>query len=248
MFVQAVSYLTLPRLWNPALVPAGKAICWPPYRQTDFSLFTGSTFGTDLSLRFSQTLIAVIGWLAFMDLCLVILPISIIWNLQLNWHKKVGLSALMGMGVFACICAAIKTSKLTELNARADITFITVDLWIWNINETNVVILAASMPTLRPLFLVLFQRPGSENYRGKSYGRSSRAGKWKLSRTPRAVGGSDSTTAVGAKGGDDSWLELGPNQRDNAISRTIDVDVSSYPKPTDIDEEHTPTHPVEYTV
>ena len=183
-----------------------------------------------------------------MDLSLVILPISIIWNLQLNWHKKVGLSALMGIGVLACICAAIKTSKLTELNARADITFITVDLWIWNINETNVVILAASIPTLRPLFLVLFQRPGSENYRGKSYGSSSRAGKRKFSRTPGAVGGSDSTTAVGARSGDDSWLELGPNQRDNAISWTIDVDVSSYPKPADIDEEHTPTHPAEHTV
>ena len=242
-----MSYLILPRLWNPALVAAGKAVCWPPYRQTDFSLFTGSTFGTDLSLRFVQTLIAVIGWLAFIDLSLAILPISIIWNLQLNWHKKVGLSALMGLGVFACICAGIKTSKLTELNARADITFITVDLWIWNINETNVVIWAASMPTLRPLFLVLFRRPGSENYRVKSY-RSSRAGKWKLSRTSGAVDVGDSTTAVGAISGEDSWLELGPDQRTNKISRTIDVDVSSYPKPTDIDEEHAPTHPAEYTV
>ena len=104
------------------------------------------------------------------------------------------------------------------------------------------------MPTLRPLFLVVFRRPGSENYRVKSYDRSSRAGKWKLSGTSRAVGVSDSTTAVGAIGGADNWLELGPNQRNNKISRTIDVDVSSYPKPTDIDEEHTPNHPAEYTV
>ncbi len=241
-------YLTLPRLWNSALVPAGKAVCWPSYRQTDFSLFTGSTFGTDLSLRFVQILIAVIGWLAFIDLSLALLPISIIWNLQLNWHKKLGLSVLMGLGVFACICAAIKTSKLTELNARADITFITVDLWIWNVNEINVVIFAACMPTLRPLFLVLFRRPGSENYRVKSYGGSSRAGKSKLSRTAGAVGVSDSTTAIGVIGGDHNWLELEPNQRNNKISRTIELDVSSYPKPTDIDEEHTPTHPAGYTV
>ena len=183
-----------------------------------------------------------------MDLSLAILPISIIWNLQLNWHKKMGLSALMGLGIFAFICAAIKTSKLTELNARADITFITVDLWIWNINETNVVIIMACMPTLRPLFLVLFQRPGSENYRVQSYERSSRAGKWKLSRTSGAVDVSDSTTAVGAIEGNDTWLELGPNQRNNMISRTIELDVSSYPKPTDIDEEHTPTHPAARTV
>ena len=154
----------------------------------------------------------------------------------------------MGLGVFASICAAIKTSKLTELNARADITFITVDLWIWNVNEANVVIFAACIPTLRPLFLVLFRRPGSENYRVKGYGGSSRAGKSKLSRTPGTLGVSDSTTAVGVIGGDDSWLELEPNQRKNKISRTIELDVSSYPKPTDIDEEHTPTHPAGYIV
>lgn len=246
--MHAVRYLTLPRLWNPALVPAGKAVCWPSYRQTDLNLFTGSTFGTDLPLRFVQMLIAVIGWLAFIDLSLALLPISIIWNLQLNWHKKLGLSVLMGLGVFACICAAIKTSKLTELNARADITFITVDLWIWNVNEINVVIFAACMPTLRPLFLVLFRRPGSERYRVKSYGGSSRAGKLKLRRTFRAVGVSDSKTAVGVIGGDDNWLELGPNQRSNEISRTIELKVSSYPKPTDIDEEHTPIRPAGYTV
>ena len=190
----------------------------------------------------------MIGWLAFTDLSLAIIPITIIWDLQLNWHKKVGLSALMGLGVFACICAAIKTSKLTELNARADITFITVDLWIWNINETNVVICAACMPTLRPLFLVLFRRPGGENYRVRSYSKSSRAGKWKLSRTSGAADGSNSTTAVGAIGGDKSWLELGPTQKNNKISRTIDVDVSSYPNSTEIDEEHTTTRPAEYTV
>ena len=154
----------------------------------------------------------------------------------------------MGLGIFACICAAIKTSKLTELNARADITFITVDLWIWNVNEINVVIFAACMPTLRPLFLVLFRRPGSENYRVKSSGGSSHAGRSKLGRTFGAVGVSDSTTAVGVIGSDDNWLELGPNQRSNEISRTIELDVSSYPKPTNIDEEHTPTRPAGYTV
>ena len=74
--MQAVSYLTLPRLWNSALVPAGKAVCWPLYRQTDFSLVTGSMFGTDLSLHFVQMLIAVIGWFAFLDLALALLPIS----------------------------------------------------------------------------------------------------------------------------------------------------------------------------
>lgn len=88
-----------------------------------------------------------------MDLALALLPITMIWNLQLNWYKNLGLSVLMG--VLAFICAVIKTSKLVKLNARADIKFTTVSLWIWTANETNVLVLAASVPTLCPLYLIL---------------------------------------------------------------------------------------------
>lgn len=76
-----------------------------------------------------------------MDIALAVLPTTIIWNLQLATHKKVGLSAVMGLGVLsvalifqiheslltegvfsAFACAVIKTSKLPELNVRSDIT------------------------------------------------------------------------------------------------------------------------------
>lgn len=100
-------------LWNPNLVVAGKATCWPPRISSSYQLFNGS-------------------WLAFIDLALALLPSTIIWSLQLNLKRKVGISAVMGLGVFACICACIKTSKLPELSARGDLTYITVTLWIWN--------------------------------------------------------------------------------------------------------------------
>ncbi|KAG8531973.1 uncharacterized protein KY384_003609 [Bacidia gigantensis] len=119
-------------LWNPSLVEMGKARCWPPARQADFSVFAGS-------------------WLAFMDLAMAIIPITIIWKLQISLQRKVAICCLMGCGVFACISGAIKTSKLLQLTARSDLTCthlssirafeismltiesdITVSLWIWN--------------------------------------------------------------------------------------------------------------------
>ena len=44
-------------------------------------------------------LIQLAGWLAFIDLALALLPITIMWNLQLSLKKKVGISAVMGLGV-----------------------------------------------------------------------------------------------------------------------------------------------------
>lgn len=203
-------------LWNPALVASGEAVCWPSYRLTDYALFTGS-------------------WLAFMDLALALLPITIIWNLQLDWHKKVGLSILMGFGVFAFICAVIKTTKLPELNARGDLTFITVSLWMWTANETHVIILAASIPTLRPLYLTVFNRPGGDHYRNKDFGQVSREGKTRTGRTAAPFGTSESTEVVEAVKVD-SRLELGQSERE---PETFMLDASSYFRSKDIDVEHT---------
>ena len=40
---------------------------------------------------------------------------------------------------------------------------------MWGATEMNVIIIAASIPTLRPLYLIIFKRPGAENYGAKSH-------------------------------------------------------------------------------
>lgn len=167
----------------------------------------------------------MIGWLAFMDLALALLPITIIWNLRLDWHKRLGLSVLTGMGVFGFICAVIKTSKLPELNARADITFITVSLWIWTANETNVLILAASIPTLRPLYLILFNRPGSESYRNTDFVRRRCEGQLKFGPTTAPSGTSESIKAAGALNGDECRLASEQNRCITNIHGGFELDV-----------------------
>jgi len=186
----------------------------------------------------------MVGWLAFIDLALALLPITIIWNLQLDWHKKAGLSILMGFGVCAFICAVIKTTKLPELNARGDLTFITVSLWIWTANETHVIILAASIPTLRPLYLTVFNRPGGQLYRNKDFGQVSREGKFKTGRTNAPFGTSESTEVVGAVEVE-SGLELGESERE---PETFVLDASSYSRSKDIDVEHTPVQQAGYAL
>jgi hypothetical protein len=197
----------------------------------------------------NQVLTITTGWLAFIDITFALMPITIIYNLQLNWRKKVGLSCLMGMGVFAFVCAVVKTSKLPELKARADITYITVSLWIWNANEANLVIIAACIPTLRPLFLLLFRHPESETYKGRTYSHW-KEGRTKLSSVSAPIGISDgsTTTAVGPGESNDGWLELGPEQRGNGIQQTIELDITSYKKPKNLDIESMPRQTVQGSV
>ncbi|KAL9604147.1 MAG: hypothetical protein Q9219_000735 [cf. Caloplaca sp. 3 TL-2023] len=69
----------------------------------------------------------------------------------------------------AGVCAAIKTSQLRTVTHQTDITWKTAPYLLWNALEVNIIIIAACIPTLRPLFLVIFKQKGAEAYLKKSY-------------------------------------------------------------------------------
>ncbi|MCJ1250149.1 hypothetical protein MMC30_007375 [Trapelia coarctata] len=113
---------------------------------------------------------------ALVDLLLAIVPISFLWNLQMSLGKKAAICGLLGLGLFAAICGAIKTSYLPTLTAESDITWITISLLVWNVTEANVIIYAACLPTIRPLFRRCFG--GTASHRsttgeGSAFGRHS---------------------------------------------------------------------------
>ena len=89
-------------LWDLELVVTGKATTWPPQRQISFSIFAGSmsdSFHYVIPVLLFLIQLYLAGYLAFLDLTLALLPITIMWNLQLSLKKKVGICAIMGLGV-----------------------------------------------------------------------------------------------------------------------------------------------------
>ncbi|KAL4869524.1 hypothetical protein BDV12DRAFT_196154 [Aspergillus spectabilis] len=85
------------------------------------------------------------------DLVLAAFPASMFWNLNMEWKKKVSLSCLMGLGLFAMIASIVKTVQLRAIAATDDLTHAMAHLSIWWTLEANLVVLAASIPTLRPI-------------------------------------------------------------------------------------------------
>ncbi|KAL8693236.1 MAG: hypothetical protein Q9218_001909 [Villophora microphyllina] len=137
-------------LWTPSMIKNGTGHCWNPIPVNNYD-------------------IAIAGYFAVLDFALAIIPVEIVWKLQMAKKKKLLLCALLGMGIFAGVCSAIKTSQLRTVTAKTDITWKTAEYLLWNALEVNVIIIAACIPTLRPLFLVVFRRAGAEAYSKKSY-------------------------------------------------------------------------------
>ena len=76
-------------------------------------------------------------------------------------------------------------------------------------------IVAACIPTLRPLYLVIFHRPGREAYISPKKGH---AGSRAHPRRPAGI--SDSQTAIGNPLADDSWLEI-PDGDDKTVDKRM---------------------------
>ncbi|KAI9810257.1 MAG: hypothetical protein M1827_006391 [Pycnora praestabilis] len=127
----------LPKLWNIAL--AGS--CWPPSTATHLAFFVGS-------------------YSAFTDLALAAFAIFFFSGLQMELRRKIILSCLMSLGVFAAICSIIKTVNLEENSHTEDFTYGTTDLLIWNSTEMYVIIIAACIPGVKPLWSLLLFKLG----------------------------------------------------------------------------------------
>ncbi|MCJ1403806.1 hypothetical protein MMC11_007029, partial [Xylographa trunciseda] len=121
--------------WDPTLLPTAKC----------FSLSTFTAVGL---LNTSVNIVT--------DVLFVILPIPVIWGLQLNVRTRITLIGVLSLGTFACIASIIKLSIQINILSTPDQT--RNDSYnIWNSIELSVGIIAACLPSLRPLFKTMLE-------------------------------------------------------------------------------------------
>jgi hypothetical protein len=103
-------------------------------------------------------------------LVLALYPITFIWNLQVNLRIKIGLAVIMGLGVVATIASVFKTVELKNL-ATMDFTWNATNLVYWYMAENWIIIIAACVPTLKPLYQKFSGK--STTYSGRGNGSGS---------------------------------------------------------------------------
>ncbi|KAI9675737.1 MAG: hypothetical protein M1817_001104 [Caeruleum heppii] len=90
------------------------------------------------------------------DLILAFIPIPMLWNVQMSRQTKIALTAIMSIGIFACVAACIKSVYIVNYGKTGDFLWDSAGLTIWTVTECNLGIIAASLPPTRPLFKAFF--------------------------------------------------------------------------------------------
>uniref|UniRef100_A0A0C4DJB4 Rhodopsin domain-containing protein n=1 Tax=Fusarium oxysporum (strain Fo5176) TaxID=660025 RepID=A0A0C4DJB4_FUSOF len=116
--------------------------CWSPDVLVDFAIFAGSLSATT-------------------DLYLAVYPAVVLWQLQMNIHKKIALSFALGIGSIATVVAIYKCTRLPSL-ASADFSY----LVIWTVIESSTIIIACCVPVLQPLVDLLMGRRAFDSSTG----------------------------------------------------------------------------------
>ncbi|KAH8779133.1 phosphatidylserine decarboxylase [Hyaloscypha sp. PMI_1271] len=94
------------------------------------------------------------------DVLFASLPISVVWSLQVNLRTKLSLLAILSLGYFACAASIVKTVIQAHVLANPDSTR-SDSYFVWNSIELYIGILAASLPSLRPLFRSILENTRS---------------------------------------------------------------------------------------
>ncbi|BCR84693.1 putative integral membrane protein [Aspergillus chevalieri] len=120
---------------------------------------SGSCIKTDylIDIAYLYSVVATVC-----DFTLALLPIVLVWNLQMTTKTKAALAGILSMG---CVSSAAVIVRIPYLHYYKDPDFLyaTTDISIWSNVEAGLGITAGSLVTLRPLF---------RWFRGDSYART----------------------------------------------------------------------------
>ncbi|CAI6339121.1 unnamed protein product [Periconia digitata] len=151
--------------------------------------------------------IAVLGTIHIItDWLLLLLPIPVVWSLRLGQRAKISICALFAVGGAVCIISIIRVRKAHELKG-VDPTWNFVPVQSLSTVEGSIGILAACMPTWRPLFRFVgqglssyfshngsrpggsgFHHSGEHEYAAKKLARSSASSAPAPTRNPSSKG------------------------------------------------------------
>nr|CDP26528.1 Putative protein of unknown function [Podospora anserina S mat+] len=65
------------------------------------------------------------------DIIFALLPVPMLWKVQLNWRVKSAVAAILALGVFAAVAAIVKITFLGSYGKHGDFLWDSADLTIW---------------------------------------------------------------------------------------------------------------------
>jgi len=82
----------------------------------------------------------------------ILIPVPMLWKLQMNKRTKASVIGVLALGMFACIAAIVRIPSQMNYGKVGDLMWDSRDLTIWTVTECNIGIIAGSMPAMKPIF------------------------------------------------------------------------------------------------
>ncbi|KAK4132203.1 hypothetical protein BT67DRAFT_386262 [Trichocladium antarcticum] len=120
------------------------------------------------------------------DVTFALLPIPMLWNVQMNWRVKTAVAGILSLGLFAAVSAIVKITFLSNYGEHGDFLYDSSDLTIWTTIEICAAIIAASIPALKPLFKTLLDSASARAHHYGSMYRGYVRDTADVSRTPKS--------------------------------------------------------------
>ncbi|KAF6828178.1 integral membrane protein [Colletotrichum plurivorum] len=87
------------------------------------------------------------------DIIILLIPVKVVWSLQMARRQKVSLVFLFATGGFVCAAAIQRTIILPPLLESSDYTWEVPPQMIWGFIEINAGLICAAVPALKPFFM-----------------------------------------------------------------------------------------------
>lgn len=104
-------------------------------------------------------------WIAFAtgnaitDAMVLILPLPMVFKLQLKLRDKLLLSGVFLLGGFVLICSIMRTTAVSDsIQNQRDITYNFIPRGIWTLTEANIGIVCACLPMMKQVLRKLFPK------------------------------------------------------------------------------------------
>ncbi|KAF2843411.1 hypothetical protein M501DRAFT_903162, partial [Patellaria atrata CBS 101060] len=98
------------------------------------------------------------------DILAVILPMILVWKLQMTRRQKIAVGIIFSLGIVTCITCAMRLIYLHRiLYTTYDISWESESAWVWTAVEVHLGMICASAPALRFFFGRFFEKSRSRS-------------------------------------------------------------------------------------
>ncbi|ORY16421.1 hypothetical protein BCR34DRAFT_106096 [Clohesyomyces aquaticus] len=134
------------------------------------------------------------------DFICAILPVFLVWNLQISKRQKAALIGIFALGLLTCVCGILRTYYAIYVYYRTyDITWYANVGWVWTAVEADLGVICASAPALKVFFRRYFNLSAN---RSAAYGTGRKTPTWSKQKDSHASPWSTSHSITTSTRGD----------------------------------------------